>query len=104
MFESLKKNDIIKDYIHRILVEKVRGTRTVKKALDVMSEKYLKTKGEKILDLMKKISNFKMDENVKTLLDRFKEMITEVDKTNLAENLQYALSIQFVDRLEKKVK
>ena len=53
---------------------------------------------------MKKICKFKMDDNVETLLDRFKEMITEVDKINLAENLKYALSSQFVDRLEKESK
>ena len=78
--------------------------RTVKKILDVMKEKYSKTKGEKILELMNKISNFKMDDNVETLLDRFEEMITEVDKINLAENLKYALSSQCVDRLEKESK
>jgi hypothetical protein len=53
---------------------------------------------------MKKISNFKMHENVKTLLDRFEELKMEVDKEKLGENLKCALLSQFVDRLEKENK
>ena len=37
-------------------------------------------------------------------MDRFKDMVTEVDKIELAANLKYALSLQFVDRLEKSGK
>ena len=75
--------------------------RTVKKVLEVMSEKFSKTTGEKMLNLMNKISNFKTDENVDKLIDRFEEMVTETDKLKLATNLRYALSLQFVERLEK---
>ena len=104
LFESLKKNDAIKDYVNRTLIEKVGDDRTVKKVLEIMNEKFSKTKGEKILDLMKKISDFRTEENIETLIDRFEEMITETDKTDLATNLRYALSVQFVDRLEKSSK
>ena len=76
----------------------------MKKVLDVMNEKFLKMKGEKILELMKKISDFWTDGNVETLIDRFKEMIMETENMNLAENLKYALSVQFVDRLEKNIR
>ena len=69
-----------------------------------MMDKYLKTKIEKILELMRKISCFKMDDNVETLRYRFDEIIMEVDKEKLVENLKYALSSQFVDRLEKENK
>ena len=93
LFESLKKNKVINDFVHRTLVEKVGDTRTIK-IIDVMTEKYLKTKSEKILELMRKISNFKMDDNLEILIDRFEEMITEVDKEKFAENLKYALSSQ----------
>ena len=104
MIESLKKNEVIREFVHRTLVEKVGDIITVKRVLDIMMEKYSKTKDEKILELMKKISNFKMDDSVETLIDRFEEMMTEVDKEKLAENLKYALSSQFVDRLEKESK
>ena len=102
LYESLKKNDVIKDFVHRTLVEKVGEVRTVRRIIEVMTEKYSKTKSEKILELMRKISCFKMDDNMETLIDRFEELITEVDKEKLAENLKYALSSQFVDRLEKE--
>ena len=62
------------------------------------------TTAEKILRLMKKISDFKMEEDIETLIDRFEEIITEKDKVNLATNLDYALSIQFMERLEKSNK
>ena len=104
LLESLKKNDSIKEYVHRTLIEKVGNDRTVKRILDVLSDKYSMTTAEKILGLMKKISDFKAEEDVETLLDRFEEIITETDKVDLATNLHYALSIQFMERLEKSNK
>ena len=58
LLESLKKNDTIKEYVNRTLIEKVGENRNVKKVLDVMTEKYSGTKGEKMLDMMKNISGF----------------------------------------------
>ena len=101
---SLKKNDTIKEYVNRTLIEKVGQNRSVKKALDVMTGKYSRTKGEKMLDMMKNISGFKTDEKVEVLMDRFEDMVTEVDRIELGTNLKYALSLQFVDRLEKSGK
>ena len=34
-------------------------------------------------------------------MDRFQHMVTEVRKIDLVNTLEYALSLQFVDRLEK---
>ena len=56
LLESLKKNNTIKEYVNRTLIEKVGNDRTVKKILDVLAEKYSKTKGEQMLDLMRMIS------------------------------------------------
>ena len=67
MFESLKKNEVIKDFVHRTLVEKVGDMRNVKRIVEIMTEKYLKTKSERILELMRKISHFKMDDIIETL-------------------------------------
>ena len=69
-----------------------------------MSEKYSKTTGEKVSDVMRKISNFKMDEKVDVLIDKFEEMVTETEKLKLAERMRYALSLQFIERLEKEGK
>ena len=65
-----------------------------------MTEKYVKTTGERILEVMKKISSFSIDDKVDVLIDRFDEMVTETKNLRLAERLNYALSLQFVDRLE----
>ena len=101
LLESLKKNDVIKDFVNRTLIEKVGETRTVKKVLDIMTEKFSKTTREKMSSLVNKISNFKADENVDKLIDKFEELITETDKLKLAQNLKYALSLMFIERLER---
>ena len=69
----------------------------MRKVLDVMTEKYSRTKGEKMLDIMKKISGFKTEDKVEVLMDKFEDMVTEADRIELATNLKYALSLQFVD-------
>ena len=43
LLESLKKNDAVKGYVVKTLVEKVGETRMVKKILDVMTKKQAKT-------------------------------------------------------------
>ena len=62
LLESLKKNDTIKEFVTKTLVDKVGDTRTVDRVLTVMAEKYSKTVCEKITDTMKKISGFSTDE------------------------------------------
>ena len=37
-------------------------------------------------------------------MDKFEDMITEVDRVELAANLKYAMLLQFVNRLEKSGK
>ena len=34
------------------------------------------------------------------MIDKFEEMATEIEKIKLAENLRYAISLQFLERLE----
>jgi len=100
LIESLKKNDTIKDFVAKTLIEKVGDTRTVERVLNVMTEKYSKTTCEKIKDTMKKISNFKTNDKVDNLIDNFDEILIEVETLDVAGRLKYALSAQFVDRLE----
>ena len=91
---------MIKEYVNRTLIEKVGENRTIKRMLDMMTEKYSRTKGERIWELMKKISGYKMDDRVEILMDKFEDLITEVYRIDLASNLKYALTLQFMDRLE----
>ena len=62
--ESLKKNDSIKDFVTKTLVEKAGDMRTVESILEILEENYSKTECEKLADLMKRINGFKMDGSV----------------------------------------
>ena len=79
--ESLKKNEVIKDFVNRTLIEKVGTTRTATKILEVMSEKYDRNMGEKTSEMMRKISGegFKSDESVDKMIDRFGDMILKMN-------------------------
>ena len=50
---------------------------------------------------MKWICRFRTDNKVDILIDDFEEMVTETRTLRLNERLEYALSSQFIDRLEK---
>ena len=106
LLESLKKNEVIKDFVVNTLVEKVGTTRTATRILEVMSEKFDKNMGEKTSEMMRKISGegFRSDENVDKMIDRFGDMILEMKKISLIENLDYAMGLQFLERLEKSGK
>ena len=104
--ESFKKNDAIKRFVNRTLIEKVGTTRTVDRILEIMSEKFDRNKGEKTLEVMRKISGegFKSDESVDKMMDRFGDMMVEIEKIRLADNLNYAMGLQFLESLEKSGK
>ena len=55
---------------------------------------------------MRKISSegFESDESVDKMMDRFGDMIVEIEKIRLADNLNYAMGLQFLERLEKSGK
>ena len=61
---------------------------------------------EKTIGVMRKIrcEGFKSDESVSKMLDRFGEMMIEIEKVRLANNLNYAMGLQFLERLEKRGK
>ena len=71
-----------------------------------MTEKFAKTIGEKTVEMMRRISGngFWSDEKIDMMIDRFEEMITETEKIKLAENLKYAMGLQFLERLENSGK
>ena len=53
---------------------------------------------------MKEIADLKMDGNVDSLMDNYDRMINDIKKIDLANNLMYVLTLQFVDRMEKNGK
>ena len=65
-----------------------------------MAEKYAKTIREKIIETMKKVSGFCVEDKVDVLIDRFEEMVTEMENLKLAKRIKHALSLQFIERLE----
>merc|ERR1711867_33816 len=67
-----------------------------------MAKKYERTESERCLGLMKEIVNFKVEGGIESITDRFERMMTETNKVDLATNLDFALTLQFVDRLEKE--
>ena len=104
MLESLKKNDKIKDFVVSTLTEKTENDRKVAAILKVMPEKYERTMSEKCLHLMAKMVNFKTDGGIKNTTDRFGKMMVEVKKLDLDANLNFAMMLQFMKRLEKNGK
>ena len=74
--------------------------------MEKISEKFDKNMVEKTIEIMRKISGegFKSDESVDKMMDRFGDMIVEMKKINLANNLDYAMGLQFLERLEKSGK
>merc|ERR1712105_306419 len=105
LVESLKKTEAIKDFVSKSLLEKVGDTRTIEKILSVMAEKFSKTICEQIKDTMKKICTFKMSGNVDSLIDNFEEMILEMSSLDMSTpRMEYAVTAQFVDRLEESGK
>ena len=74
--------------------------------LEVMTKKFDKNLSEKTSDMMRKISGegFKSDENVDRMIDRFGDIILEMKKIKLAENLYHVMGLQFLEKLEKSGK
>ena len=74
--------------------------------LEVMTKKFDKNLSEKTSDMMRKISGegFKSDENVDRMIDRFGDIILEMKKIKLAENLYHVMGLQFLEKLEESGK
>ena len=87
-----------------MLTEKTENNRKVAAILRVMSEKFERTMSEKCLSLMSDIVNFKTEGGIENTVDRFGKMMAEVRKLDLAANLNFAMTLQFMDRLEKNGK
>ena len=87
-----------------IVTENTERDRTVESIVRVLEEKCAGTIGEKMTGLMKEISEFKIEGDVEKILDKFEKMMVESKKIDLAQNLEYAILLQFIDILEKSGK
>ena len=49
--------------------------------------------------MMKNISDggFKRDDKIDVMIDKYEEMVTETVNIKLAENLRYAMNLQFIE-------
>ena len=83
------------------LTEKTENDRKVAAILRVMAEKYARTVSEKCLSLMADMANFKTEGEIEMTTDKFGKMMVEVKKLDLAANLNFAMTLQFMERLEK---
>ena len=90
------------DFVVKTLVEKVGETRTFKKVLEVMTDKFAKATGDKTAEMMRRIyvNNFKTEDKINVILNKCEEIVLEIERIRLAENLKYAVSLQFRGRLE----
>merc|ERR1711867_221205 len=55
LIESLKKNEVIKKFVNRTLIERVGETWTVNRILEIMSEKFDRDMREKTLEIVRKV-------------------------------------------------
>ena len=101
VLESLKKNDKIKDFVVNTLTEKTENDRMVTAILQVLGEKYARTVSEKCVSLMADMADFKMEGGIEVTTDKFGKMMAEVKKLDLANNLDFAMTLQFMERLKK---
>ena len=85
VLESLKKNDVLKEYAMSQIVKRTERLKTVKSILDVMDEKYFRTVGEKTLEVMKKMVDYKGDGRLEEMIDRFGRLTTDVEKIDLVQ-------------------
>ena len=104
MTESLKlvKDEEVRTYVNRILIERVRDEKTVKKVLDILEEKYKMTKCERIKEVEKKWMDFRADDKVDTSIDKLEEIVTEMETLGLLNDVRkYAISAKIIDNMEE---
>ena len=57
----------------------------------------MRTVGEKVLEVVKKIAEYKTEGMIEEMVDNFGRLMTDVERIDLVQNLNYALNLQFVD-------
>ena len=57
-----------------------------------------------MIGLMKEISEFKIEGHVERVLDKFERIIVKTKKLDLTQNIDFAMKLQFIERMEKSGK
>ena len=104
VWECLKKNDRVKGFVVSTVTEKTERVRIVESILNALEEKYARTTGEKIVSLMEEISEFKIEGDVEKVLDKFEKIMVDMKKLDLIKNLNFAILLQYIERLKKSGK
>ena len=107
LITRLKKNnnEKLKNYVNKTLIERMRDMKEVKKVLDILEEKYAKTKCERIKEIEQRWSDFKAGENVDIFIDKYEEIVTEMETLGLVTEMRrYAMNAMFIDKLEESGK
>ena len=84
--QKKSKNPNIKKCVKERVFAKIGDNRTVKRLLELIKGKYQRTKGEKALCMMTKISIYDTKENIQVVLDDFENMMSYIKRKELVDN------------------
>ena len=97
LIESLKKNETLKEYVITVVIDRTakNASKTVQAVLDVIAEKYAKTKAEKCSDIIEKIFDFPKDKSVtcEKFLDKFESLSAEISREKINTCLNYVICL-----------
>ena len=103
--EVLKKKDDLKDNVLTTILNRTQNEgKTVKKVLDILSEKYSETYAEKTQNMIKKmikIQNIGEDKTAEEIWDNFAKLVGEFNKMELSKSPGYMLGMLLIECLEK---
>ena len=91
----------MKEFAVITVTGKTQKYKTVYSILKVLEEKYVITMEEKMIRIIKDISEFKIEGDAEKELDEFKKMMVETKKLDLSQNLDFTVTLQFIESLEK---
>ena len=102
LIENLKKNETVKDYVITVVIDRTArsSSRTVQAVLEVLAEKYARTKAEKCNDILEKIVGFSTDksESCEKFLDKFESLMTEISREKISDCLNYVMSLLMIKK------
>ena len=102
LIESLKKNEKVKGYVITVVIDRTANStsKTIKAILEVLAEKYAKTKDEKCNDIIEKIVGFTTDksESCEKFLDKFESLMAEISREKIHVCFNYVMSLLMIRR------
>ena len=103
--ESLKKNETVKEYVITVVIDRTskNTTKSVQDVLDVLAEKYAKTKAEKCSDIIEKIVGFstKESESCEKILDKCESLMAEISREEINTCLNYVMILLMIKKIHE---